>query len=83
MTDEIKTSLEAARDGLHVTIYPHGVVNINRHIGDLERADVDAARAKLAELGYVVTEEWLPVVGLSWLSNGVSAGVSFRVKEEK
>jgi hypothetical protein len=79
--EELKTSLEANHDGLFVTIYPHGVVNINRHVGDLCRADVDAARAKFLELGYEETDSWIPLVGSSWLSDGVRAGVSFRIRK--
>ena len=70
----------AAVDGLHVTVYPGGVVNIDRREGDLQRADVDHLRAALTELGYEELESWMPRQGMSWLSDGVGAGVSFRVK---
>lgn len=71
-------------DGLRVTVFPSGVINIDRHPEPVDerqlvKADVDATRAAFAELGYTETEAWLPVAGMSWLSNGVSAGVSFRV----
>lgn len=71
-----------AVDGLHLTVFPHDVVNIDRREGDLERADVDAVRAVFAELGYDELEAWLPVQGASWLSDGVSAGVSFLVRKQ-
>lgn len=68
-------------DGLHVTVFPSGVVNIDRREGDLERADVDAMRAAFTELGYDELEAWLPVQGMTLLSSGVSAGASFRIQK--
>lgn len=69
-------------NGLHLTVFPHKVVNIDRRTGDLERADVDATRAAFAELGYEELEAWLPRQGVSLLSGGVSAGVSFRIRKQ-
>jgi hypothetical protein len=78
---ETEDRQHAVCDGLHITVYPLGVVNIDRREGDLERADVDATRAAFAELGYDELEAWLPMTGVSWLSGGVSAGVSFRIRK--
>lgn len=65
-------------EGLTLTVYRSGVVNVNR--SELARADVDAVRAAFAKLGWTELEAWLPVQGMSWLSDGISAGVSFRVQ---
>lgn len=73
------------QDGVHYTLYSlptptaEGVLNFQGRDRDLTRIDVDWVRAVLADLGYDITDEWLPVQGMSWLSNGVSAGVSFRI----
>lgn len=68
-------------EGLRLTVYPGNVVNINRHTADgVQRSDVDATRAAFAKLGWTEVESWLPQQGVSWLSDGVSAGVSFRLE---
>lgn len=69
-------------DGLRVTGYPSGVLNIDRHEGALTKQDVVATRAAFADLGYDEAEAWLPRQGMSWLSEGVSAGVSFRLRKK-
>jgi hypothetical protein len=66
-------------DGLTVTVFPSGVLHIDRREGDLERADVDATRAAFTELGYDELESWVATQGASWLSDGVATGVSFRI----
>lgn len=47
---------------------------------EMTRADVDAFRALLAEHGLAEAESWVARQGVSWLSDGVFAGVSFRVR---
>jgi hypothetical protein len=70
----------AQLDGMHFTYWPDTtVLNFQGRDRDLTRVDVDWVRAVLADLGYDITDEWLPVQGQSWLSRGVSAGVSFRL----
>lgn len=73
-------------DGLRVTVFPSGILNIDRHPEpddrrELSREDVDVVRAAFAELGYTEVEAWLPVQGANWLSNGLSAGVSFKLEK--
>lgn len=71
--DDVIFHLFRNDDGRHV-------INFDRRKnGDLNRLDVDWTRAVLADLGYTVVAEWLPLLGVSWLSEGVSGGVSFRV----
>lgn len=72
----------AVINGLHVTTYGDGVVNVNRRDGDLDRADVDMFRTAFKALGYQELESWLPRQGVSLMSDGVSAGVSFRIGVE-
>lgn len=90
LTDTLQPLLEATGqqgfaeiDGLRLTVYPSGVLHIDRHKGELGRDDVDAVRAAFAGLGYDELESWLPRQGVSWLSDGVSAGVSFRLQKRK
>lgn len=67
-------------DGMHFTYWPVTMVlNFQGRDRDLTRVDVDWTRAVLADLGYDIVDEWLPRQGVSWLSDGVSAGVSFRL----
>lgn len=68
---------------LRLTWYANGVLNIDRHEGDLRAADVNAVRAAFDSLKYDEIEAWLPTQGASWVSNGVSAGVSFRVRKRE
>lgn len=68
------------QDGVHYTRYGKDVINFDRREdGSLTRIDVDWVRAVVADLGYDIMGEWLPRQGVSWLSDGVSAGVSFRI----
>lgn len=73
------------QDGVHFTLFPNDdqpVINFDRREGgDLNRLDVDWTRAVLRDLGWDVVGEWQPRQGVSWLSDGVSAGVSFRVQK--
>lgn len=67
-------------DGMHFTYWPDTMVlNFQGRDRDLTRVDVDWTRAVLADLGYDIVDEWLPRQGVSWLSDGVDAGVSFRL----
>lgn len=66
-------------DGLRLTVYASGVLHIDRHRGELQRADVDAVRAAFDQLGYNELESWTSTQGASWLSDGVATGVSFRL----
>ncbi len=58
------------------------IINIDTRNRKLTKGDVTALRAALAEIGYVEIESWVASQGVSWLSPGVSAGVSFRVKRK-
>jgi len=69
----------AIQDGVHFTRYPSGVLNVDGRARDLTREDVAAVRDAFDQLGYDELDAWLPRVGMSWLSDGVSAGVSFRL----
>ncbi len=86
---------EAARDGiarmeqigyahhdLYVTAYAGtGVVNVKAQDRNLMQADRDALADALADAGYEVVRWWIPRQGVSWLSDGVRAGVSFEVRK--
>lgn len=82
---QIRAALEARADqlpaDLRLRVYANGVINIDRSGYDnVQRADVDALRAVFAELGWTETQSWIPRQGASWLSDGVTCGVSFRVE---
>jgi len=64
---------------LRLRVFPGNVVNINPD-REVTRADVDHVRDAFQKLGWTEVESWLPRQGMSWLSDGVSAGVSFRVE---
>ena len=64
---------------LRLRVFPGNVVNINPD-REVTRADVDRVRDAFQKLGWTEVESWLPRQGVSWLSDGVSAGVSFRVE---
>lgn len=66
-------------DGLYLTVFSDSVINIDGRTRELQRADVDTVRSAIVEAGYAEVEAWLPMQGVSWLSGGVSAGVSFRI----
>jgi len=55
------------------------VVNIDRREGELVKADVDAVRAAFTELGYTEIKSWIPMQHVSWMSGGLTAGVSFQL----
>jgi hypothetical protein len=57
------------------------VINIEGRHRELVRADVDAVREALAEIGYEEVKSWIAMQHVSWLSGGVEAGVSFEIKE--
>ncbi len=80
---EIRAKLEPLLpEGLRLRIYltAKQVVNIDRTPEGVQRADVDAARAAFAKLGWTERNAWLPRQGVSWLSDGISAGVSFELE---
>jgi hypothetical protein len=70
-------------DGLRLTVYPSGVLHIDRHRGDLHAADVNAVRTAFNRLGYDELESWTSTQGASWLSDGVATGVSFRLQKRE
>lgn len=75
--------LAAALPGhLRLHEFTNGVINLNTADDrrEMTRDDTDAFRAALAEAGHVETESWIAWQGASWLSDGVFAGVSFRVR---
>jgi hypothetical protein len=81
---------DAYRDGesrgapvgdLYLIAYPNRVVNVTARDRGLLVEDVDAVRAALAAAGFTEVQAWEAVQGMSWLSPGVSAGVSFRVQK--
>lgn len=66
--------------GLKVRYFGDAVVNIDRPGPDeVTNEDLDAFREVLRQAHYVEVESWRPRQGVSWLSDGVSAGVSFRI----
>jgi hypothetical protein len=66
-------------DGLHLMAFPSGVINVSGREREVMQADLETIRAAIAEAGFTEVESWLPRQGVSWLSEGVSAGVSFRL----
>lgn len=68
-------------DGLHLSTFPSGVVNLAPHSRSLVKSDVDTLRIAFADLGLAVVDEWLATQGASWLSDGVTS-VSFQVEED-
>lgn len=70
-------------EGVTLRVFPNGVVNIDRRDGELVRADVDATRAAFDQLGWREVKSWIPRQGVSWLSGGVTAGVSFRIERKE
>jgi hypothetical protein len=68
-----------AVDGLYVRAFPRGVVNVDGRDRPLRTEDVQAVRAALAEAGYIETDAWQATQGMTLLSGGTTAGVSFRV----
>lgn len=80
--DKLTERLEATLRPLGLRLIDFGgVYNITAPDRDmLTREDVEAFRAVLTECGYVEVESWVASQGVSWLSDGVFAGVSFRVR---
>jgi hypothetical protein len=72
----------ALPDHLRLHEFANGVINLNTvdDRREMTRDDTDAFRAALAEAGYVEAESWIAWQGASWLSGGLFAGVSFRVR---
>lgn len=66
-------------DGLYLTVFPGQVINVDSRTRELTQADLGTIRAAITEAGFAEAESWLPRQGVSWLSDGVSAGVSFRL----
>lgn len=68
-------------DGLRLITWRDApVINVNAIPPRLLiQADVDAFRAALADAGYAELDSWVATQGASWLSDGLFAGVSFRV----
>jgi len=73
---------EVVDGDLLVKAYAGGVFNIGARGRELAREDVDAVREALAELGYVEVRSWVAMQGVSWLSPGLPAGVSFEVRPQ-
>lgn len=77
---EGEQSFEVVGEDLLVKAYSGGIFNIDGRGRELTCEDVDAVRTALAEIGYVEVDSWVATQGASWLSSGLSAGVSFRVQ---
>lgn len=87
-TDELVVAITERRsahvlDGLYLHVFSDSVINIDGRARDLERADVELVRLAISDAGYTEVESWLPMVGVSWLSGGLSAGVSFRIARKE
>lgn len=67
-------------DGLRVSRFANGVLNVIEKDETLTRPRLDQFRAALTEAGYREKESWVASQGVSWLSDGVFAGVSMRVE---
>lgn len=68
-------------NGLRVNQYKNGVINVIEPDGTLTRARLDEFRAALTAAGYREKESWVASQGVSWLSDGVFAGVSMRLEK--
>lgn len=66
-------------EGLYLTVFNDSVINLAPRDRELTRDDVDTVRAAIARIGMREVESWLARQGVSWLSDGVFAGVSFRL----
>ena len=67
-------------DGLRIEKYTNGVLNVIDRDHTLTRPRLDQFRAALTAAGYREKESWVASQGVSWLSDGVFAGVSMRVE---
>lgn len=78
---ELRTRLERimGRRGLALRFYDNGVINMTAPVRQVTQEDMAAFRAVLTQHGYEEAESWIATQGVSWLSDGVFAGVSFRV----
>lgn len=77
LTDQLAAGLP---ESLRLTEYGD-VINVMTTGGrEMTREDVDAFRAALFDAGYVEVKSWVAIQGASWLSDGVFAGVSFRIR---
>lgn len=72
---------ELATQGLRLVRYDNGVLNLTARGREMIPADVETFRLALTRAGYEETGSWVATQGASWLSDGVFAGVSFRVRE--
>lgn len=71
---------DAQTRGLRLTTWQGSeVVNVTTPGREMTREDVETFRAILAEHGLEEVQSWVATQGMSWLSDGVFAGVSFRV----
>lgn len=71
----------ALPEHLRLNEYNSGIINMVTTGGrEMTREDVDAFRVALTGVGHVEVESWVTTQGASWLSDGVFAGVSFRVR---
>jgi hypothetical protein len=66
-------------DGVHLTLFDGGVVNIAPYSRPLTADDVAALRAAVEAAGYAETGSWIATQGASWLSDG-SKSVSLRIE---
>lgn len=84
-----KAAAEGQVAGLHVgpdlylKVFPNDVINIDTQVRKLRREDVEAVRAALEEIGYTEVYSWIPMQGVSWLSEGLPCGVSFRIEKKQ
>lgn len=80
LADRLTAALEPR--GLVLRTWGGDVFNIitKGEAREMTNEDLDAFRAVMTECGYVEVKSWVARQGVSWLSDGVFAGVSFRVR---
>lgn len=67
--------------GLFLIIFAGGdVINMTAPGREMDRTDVEEFRLALARQDYDEVQSWVATQGASWFSEGISAGVSFRVR---
>lgn len=73
----------AVVDPVTLKAFPPGgtqtVINMRGRERGLAASDLAALREALDAIGYIEIDSWLPREGVNWLSDGVPAGVSFRI----
>lgn len=86
-SSELKNLIESKRaailwsDGLRIEQFANGVLNIQQREETLTRERLEEFRMALHNAGYIETKSWVATQGASWLSGGVFAGVSMKIKK--